>query len=250
MVRHTAYLLNRYATHADGNTSYFRRWNKDHRAPICEFGETVQYLLPTVKQLPKMEQRFFKAIWLGRDTSTGETLLGIGNKVVRARTIRRMPKPDKYDKQTFDIITGHSMIPPPTSQAQLQPPMVFHPPRRPPATMEKQTSTEQAPLTTAQTNTPQLPPKAIADTPMATATPALASSPMATAPTSCHSRPALPSPAKRHLADNIAEGNSTKQQRTPTQPEASARPEPTPEHQITNVTIKTKTWRRDYSLLL
>ena len=55
MVRHTAYLLNRYATHADGNTSYFRRWNKDHRAPICEFGETVQYLLPTVKQLPKME---------------------------------------------------------------------------------------------------------------------------------------------------------------------------------------------------
>ena len=245
MVRHTAYLLNRYATHADGNTSYFRRWNKDHRAPICEFGETVQYLLPTVKQLPKMEQRFFKAIWLGRDTSTGETLLGIGNKVVRARTIRRMPKPDKYDKQMFDIITGHSMIPPPTSQAQLQPPMVFHPPRRPPATMEKQTSTEQAPLTTAQTNTPQLPPKAIADTPMATATPALASSPMATAPTSCHSRQALPSPTKRREADDIAEGSSAKQQRTNTQQEAPARPEPTPEQpksrlRITKVTIQTK----------
>ena len=43
-VRHTAYLLNGYATHADGNTSYFRRWNKDHKAPLCEFGETVQYL--------------------------------------------------------------------------------------------------------------------------------------------------------------------------------------------------------------
>ena len=245
MVRRTAYLRNRYATHADGNTSYFRRWNKDHRAPICEFGETVQYLLPTVKQLPKMEQRFFKAIWLGRDTSTGETLLGIGNKVVRARTIRRMPKPDKYDKQMFDIITGHSMIPPPTSQAQLQPPMVFHPPRRPPATMEKQTSTEQAPLTTAQTNTPQLPPKAIADTPMATATPALASSPMATAPTSCHSRQALPSPTKRCEADDIAEGSSAKQQPTNTQQEAPARPEPTPEQpksrlRITKVTIQTK----------
>ena len=50
LVRHTAYLLNRYATHADGNTSYFRRWNKDHRSPLCEFGETVQYLWPTVKQ--------------------------------------------------------------------------------------------------------------------------------------------------------------------------------------------------------
>ena len=127
LVRHTAYLPNRDATHADGNTSYFRRWNKDHKAPLCEFGETVQYLLPTVKQLPKMEQCFFKAIWLGRDTATGETLLGIGNTVVRARTIRRMPKPDKHDKQVFDVIsrTGTTMASPPTSQAQLQPPMVF-----------------------------------------------------------------------------------------------------------------------------
>jgi hypothetical protein len=74
-----------------------------------------------------MEQRFFKAIWLGRDTATGETLLGISNKVVRARTNRRMHKPDKYDKQMFDVIsrTGTTMASPPTSQAQLQPPMVF-----------------------------------------------------------------------------------------------------------------------------
>ena len=105
LVRHTAYLLNRYAVHVDGNTSYFRRWHKDHRHPLCEFGETVQYLLPTSKQLPKMEQRFFPAIWLGRDTTTGETLLGIANKVIRARTIRRMPRPEKYNKQLFDVIS-------------------------------------------------------------------------------------------------------------------------------------------------
>ena len=59
LVRYTAYLLNRYATHADGNASFFRRWNKDHRTPLCEFRETAQYLLPTMKQLPKTEQRFF-----------------------------------------------------------------------------------------------------------------------------------------------------------------------------------------------
>ena len=86
-LRHAAYLLNRYATHADGNTSYFCRWNRDPQAPLCEFGKTVQYLLPTAKQLPKMEQQFFRVCWLGRDTTSGETLLGIGNKVVRARTI-------------------------------------------------------------------------------------------------------------------------------------------------------------------
>ena len=247
LVRQTEYLSNRFATHADGNTSYFRRWNKDHKAPFCEFGETVQYLLPTVKQLPKMEQRFFKAVWLGRDTATGETLLGISNKIVRARTNRRMPKPDKYDKQIFDVIsrTGTTMASPPTSQAQLQPPMVFHPPRRPTATAETQTFKEQVTVRPAPTGGPQLPPKAVAGTPMASAAPAMASSPMATAPTSCHSRPTMPPPPKRHLADDIAEGSSTKQQRTPAQPEAPARPEPTPEQpksrlRITKVTRKTK----------
>ena len=146
------------------------------------FGETVQYLLPTVKQLPKMEQRFFRAIWLGRDTATGETFLG--NKVIRAITIRRMPKPDKYGKQMFDIIsrTGTTTAPP-TSKSQLQPPMVLHPPRR--STTETQTSKEQMTITTSPVGGPQLPPRAIADTPMASPAPALASSPMATAPTNC-----------------------------------------------------------------
>ena len=91
------------------------------------------------------------------------------------------------------------------------------------------TPKEQVTVTRALTGGPQLPPKAIADTPMASATPASASSPMATAPTSCHSSPAMPSPPKRHLADDTAEGSSTKQQRTAAQPEAPARPEPTPE---------------------
>ena len=84
-----AYLLNRYAMHADGNTSYYRRWNKEHKTPICEFGETILYMLPTAKQMPKMEARFFPAICLGKDTSTNENILGITNKVVRSRTIRR-----------------------------------------------------------------------------------------------------------------------------------------------------------------
>ena len=41
IVRHAAYLLNRYAVHNDGQTSYQRRWGKDHKSPLCEIGETV-----------------------------------------------------------------------------------------------------------------------------------------------------------------------------------------------------------------
>ena len=35
MVKHAAYLLNRYAIHADGNTGYYRRWNKEHQKKRC-----------------------------------------------------------------------------------------------------------------------------------------------------------------------------------------------------------------------
>jgi len=98
MVKHAAYLLNRYAIHADGNTSYYRRWNKEHKTPICDCGETVLYMLPKAKQMPKMGARFFPAIWLGKDTSS------ITNKVVRSRTIRRQVKPEKYNKQLLYVI--------------------------------------------------------------------------------------------------------------------------------------------------
>ena len=90
--------------HNDGQTSYQRRWQKDHKAPLCEMAETVQYMIPTTKAQPKMEPRFFKGIWLGRDTMTGESIVGIPGKVIRARTIRRQIMPDKYDKQLLDTI--------------------------------------------------------------------------------------------------------------------------------------------------
>ena len=116
LVKHAAYLLNRYSVHSDGNTSYYRRWNKEHKTPICEFGETVLYMIPTAKHRPKMEARFFQAIWFGKDTSTNENILGISGQIGKARTIRRQTKPDKYNKQMMDIIDSTPMTTPtPTS---------------------------------------------------------------------------------------------------------------------------------------
>ena len=109
LIKHAAYPLDRYVVHADGNTSYYRRWNKEHKTPICEFGETVLYMLLTAKHRPKMEARFFQAIWPGKDTSTNENILGISRQVVKARTIRRQTKPEKYNKQMMDIINSTPM---------------------------------------------------------------------------------------------------------------------------------------------
>ena len=52
IVRHAVYLLNRYAVHNDGQTSYQQRWGKDRKSPLCELGETVRYQLLTIRVLP------------------------------------------------------------------------------------------------------------------------------------------------------------------------------------------------------
>ena len=44
IVRHSAWLLNRYLPHDDGLASYQRRWQHYFQQAVCEFGETVLYL--------------------------------------------------------------------------------------------------------------------------------------------------------------------------------------------------------------
>ena len=118
--RHSAYLLNRYAIHNDGKTSYFRRWNKEHKTPLCEFGETIQYMVAHHKKMPKLESRFYKGIWLGKDTMTSESIVGIAGKIIRTRTIRRQVEPEKYDRQLMDIINAPPWTPvTPTEALQL-----------------------------------------------------------------------------------------------------------------------------------
>ena len=72
IVRRAAYLLNRYAAHSDGMTSYSRRWHREHKTPLCELGETVQYMIQDVRLQGKLEQRFFTGIWLDKDGQTSE----------------------------------------------------------------------------------------------------------------------------------------------------------------------------------
>ena len=57
VIRHAAYLLNRYAIHNDGKTSYFRRWNKERKTPLRGFGETIQYMVAHHQTRVKILQR-------------------------------------------------------------------------------------------------------------------------------------------------------------------------------------------------
>ena len=141
MARDTAYLLNRHAIHPDGNTSFFRRWHKEHKTPHREFGEKVLYMLPNSTAILKMEQRFMPGIWLGKDATSNENLIRIPSKVVRARTIRRLPAPEKHNKQLMDVINRAPTLPYTTGGPYVsRPPLVYKPLRRP-ATAEPDTQT-------------------------------------------------------------------------------------------------------------
>ena len=56
---------------------------------LRRFGKTVQSMIQDVRLQGKLEQRFFTGIWLGKDTHTNESVLGIPGKIVKARTVRR-----------------------------------------------------------------------------------------------------------------------------------------------------------------
>ena len=69
-----------------------------------------------------MEPRFFKGIWLGRDTMTGGSITGIPAKIIRVRAIRRQIEPEKYDRQLLDTINVYpwnSPTPPTAISPQL-----------------------------------------------------------------------------------------------------------------------------------
>jgi len=200
LVKHSAYLLNRYSIHSDGNTSDYRRWGQEHKTPICEFGEAVLYMLPTAKHMPKMEARFYPAIWLGKDTSTNENIFGISNKVDKARTIRRQIKPDKYSKQLMDIINSSPAMIPATA------PIIVVLPQ--PAARKQQSTTS--------TETQQSPQPIVTGQPHNTPPLALTDLPMATAPATQQAKQPLPmpTPGKREVTDEIAQGSSPKQART------------------------------------
>ena len=118
-VRHSAYLINRFLIRADGYTSYHKRCGRTHNAALCEFGETVMYMVQSIKQRPKLEPRFYKGIWLGKCTSTGESFIGIAGRIVRSRTIRRLAGTNRYDDQLMDTITGTPWNPNQSDSSQL-----------------------------------------------------------------------------------------------------------------------------------
>ena len=234
IVKHSAFLINNYLIHSDGVSSYFRRWKTDNKTPICEFGESILYMPATaVKQYPKLENRFYKGIWLGKDTSSGESYIGIPGKVIKARTIRRQVKPWKYNRQLMDVINGAPWAPSPSTYN----PKFILPSTQttaPKETADKGITAEaETPATDDQTTVEEEQTTKKQRT-ATTTLPQAAEASASTTPTdvSIATPAAVPegSPSSRRgLDDSITEGSSSKQQRTTEGQQEKERPEASPE---------------------
>ena len=103
IVKHAAWIHNRYQQHQDGKTSYERRWGRDYGKHICEFGETV--LFHYSAGIPdKTTTQWDYGIWFGRCTQSDEHFVATDTNVYRTRSIRRQPLADKYKKELLATI--------------------------------------------------------------------------------------------------------------------------------------------------
>ena len=89
IVKHSQFLLNRFLTHEDGHTFYFRRWEKDYLGQLCEFGETVLFRMPG-KLKNKADTAWHTGIWLGKDTEADESIVQCEGTVLKVRTVKRV----------------------------------------------------------------------------------------------------------------------------------------------------------------
>ena len=87
-VKHAQWLLNRYLIHSDGETSYFRRWNRYYDGGLCCFGEVVREKTPLAKTARKSDPRWETGLWLGRDSEADEVIVVTPDGVRKVRTVK------------------------------------------------------------------------------------------------------------------------------------------------------------------
>ena len=109
VVRHAAWTVYRYVIHPDGYTSFERRWGRNYERAICEFGETLLYLPPQHKKLPKADLRMQKCTWLGKVSETGENYVATEQGVLR--TVRRLQPAFKCDLALLNKVSGTPWAP-------------------------------------------------------------------------------------------------------------------------------------------
>ena len=105
---------------SDGKTAYERRKLKSHRKALVPFGELVMFM-PMEKPKNKGEVRNSVGIMLGLVDRSGEVVIGTTERVVKARTVHRMPVGQRGDAAYAKSIRGVPWQPNPAEAAEGEP---------------------------------------------------------------------------------------------------------------------------------
>ena len=66
----------------------------DAQAPVAEFGKKIMHMTAknTSKSALKVDAKFHDGVWLGLGMKSDESITGVPNGVVKAKTVRRFPE--------------------------------------------------------------------------------------------------------------------------------------------------------------
>ena len=101
-------VLTRYSVNSAGRTAVQEiRGSKSARA-IAHFGEKVMYMPAQTAsgKLGKLDPRYYDGIFLGMRLRSDEIIIGTENGVVKARSVRRYPDGQQWDKELARRIRG------------------------------------------------------------------------------------------------------------------------------------------------
>ena len=104
-VRHSGWTHCRYEKAKDGTTPYERVYGAPCKGGVVQFGERV-LALDSAPHRRHQEKRFFDAIWVGKSEKSDEHLLLTPHGVRRARTVRRLPEEEHWDKDLLKAVRG------------------------------------------------------------------------------------------------------------------------------------------------
>ena len=110
MVQHGGYLITHFQVDKGGKTPYERLKGKASLKELSEFGEKVHYMpLKTDGGVGpgSLGARYVTGIWLGINERNSEVYIGLpGGGVTSARSIKRLPEDQKWDKNLIEELKG------------------------------------------------------------------------------------------------------------------------------------------------
>ena len=102
---YAAYLLNRLEIGKDGKVAYERVKGKKPTVLGIEFGEKLLYKVKPDQKMEKINSRWECGIFVGIRRKSGEVWISIQDKIIKARSIRRIPIEHRWGEDCVTWIT-------------------------------------------------------------------------------------------------------------------------------------------------